>query len=161
MISSENVPAEDASHAAVEAVAELIESARSGVLASLLPPGGAPYASLVNVASEDGEPLLLLSKLAWHTRNILADDRACLLISKEAQTSDPLESARVSLIGRLKAVERTESEARYLLKHPKARSYARFADFGFYRLSVETAHYVAGFGQIVTIERSRLFHANH
>lgn len=161
MISSENMPPQKAPGLAARAVAGLIEGARKGVLASLLPPGGAPYASLVNVACEEGEPLLLLSRLAWHTQNILADERACLLISEEAQGEDPLEGARVSLIGRLRGIERMRAEARYFLKHPKARSYARFADFNFYKLNVETAHYVAGFGQIVTIERSQLFKTSH
>jgi heme iron utilization protein len=157
MISSENMPG----GSAPGAVVQLIENARKGVLASLLAGGGGPYASLVNVASDAGEPILLLSRLAWHTQNILADDRACLLLSDEAEKSDPLEGARVSLIGRVKSIERTGAEARYFLKHPKARSYARFADFNFYRLNVETAHYVAGFGQIITMERWQLFQANH
>jgi putative heme iron utilization protein len=157
MISSENMPPAGADDPAAQAVMALIESARKGVLASLLPPNGAPYASLVNVASEGGEPILLLSRLAWHTQNILADNRACLLISEEAAGTDPLEGQRVSLIGRLGSIERMEAEARYFPKHPKARSYARFADFNFYKLNVEKAHYVAGFGQIVTMERSQLF----
>jgi putative heme iron utilization protein len=162
MISSKNMPPENARGLAPQAVTELIGSARKGVLASLLrSEGGGPYASLVNVACEAGEPILLLSQLAWHTQNILADDRACLLISEEAEGKDPLEGARVSLIGRLRSIERKQVEARYFLKHPKARSYARFGDFDFYKLNVETAHYVAGFGQIVTIERSQLFKASH
>jgi heme oxygenase (biliverdin-IX-beta and delta-forming) len=160
MISSENTPHAEVPQPAPEAVRRLIERARKGILASLLHPDGAPYASLVNVACEGGEPILLLSELAWHTQNILADDRACLLISEEAEGKDPLEGQRVSLIGRLRRIERMQAERRYFLKHPKARSYARFADFNFYKLNVETAHYVAGFGQIVTMERSHLFKAS-
>jgi heme oxygenase (biliverdin-IX-beta and delta-forming) len=159
MISSENMPPGEAAKP-VGQVTALIESARKGVLASLLPPDGAPYASLVNVASDGGEPILLLSRLAWHTQNILADNRACLLISKEAEGRDPLEGQRVSLIGRLWSIERIQGEARYFPKHPNARSYARFADFTFYKLNVEKAHYVAGFGQIVTMERSQLYEAS-
>ena len=157
MISSENMPPKEAADPLVGTVRALIEGARKGVLASLLPPDGAPYASLVNVASDGGEPILLLSRLAWHTQNILADNRACLLISKEAERQDPLEGPRVSLIGRLSTIERKQAETRYFIMHPKARSYARFTDFNFYKLNVEKAHYVAGFGQIVTMERSQLF----
>jgi heme oxygenase (biliverdin-IX-beta and delta-forming) len=160
MISSENTPPGEAAKPAAQAVTALIESARMGVLASLLPPDGAPYASLVNVASDGGEPILLLSRLAWHTQNILADNRACLLITEEAEGKDPLEGQRVSLIGRLSSIERMQAEARYFPKHPNARSYARFADFNFYKLNVEKAHYVAGFGQIVTMERSQLYEAS-
>jgi heme iron utilization protein len=157
MISSENMPPGEAADRHAQAVRALIERARKGVLASLLQPEGAPYASLVNVASDRGEPILLLSRLAWHTQNILADNRACLLISEDAEGKDPLESPRVSLIGRLSRIERKEAEARYFTIHPKARSYARFADFSFFGLNVEKAHYVAGFGQIATMERSQLF----
>jgi putative heme iron utilization protein len=159
MISSEHMPPREAADPAAQAVMALIESARKGVLASLSPPDGAPFASLVNVASEAGEPILLLSRLAWHTKNILADNRACLLISEDAEGKDPLEGQRVSLTGRLSIIERKQAEARYFPIHPKARSYARFADFNFYKLNVEKAHYVAGFGQIVTMERSQLFEA--
>jgi putative heme iron utilization protein len=157
MISSENMPPEEAADSLAEAIRALIEGARKAVLASLLPPEGAPYASLVNVASDGGEPILLLSRLAWHSQNILADNRACLLISEDAEGKEPLERPRVSLIGRLSSTERKQAEARYFTIHPKARSYARFADFNFYKLNVEKAHYVAGFGQIVTMERSQLF----
>ena len=160
MISSENMPLTEAADLLVGAVRALIQSARKGVLASLLPPDGAPYASLVNVASEGGEPIFLLSRLAWHTQNILADNRASLLISEEAEGKDPLEGPRVSLIGRVSGIERKHAEARYFIIHPKARSYARFADFDFYKLNVEKAHYVAGFGQIVTMERSQLFNSS-
>src|SRR5215208_7687454 len=124
MISSENMPLTEAADPLVGAVRALIQTARKGVLASLLPPDGAPYASLVNVASDDGEPILLLSRLAWHTQNILADNRACLLISEDAEGKDPLEGPRVSLIGRLSSIERKRAEARYFTIHPKARSYA-------------------------------------
>src|SRR6185503_15989272 len=110
MISSENMPRGEAADPLAQAVRALIEGARKGVLASLLPPEGAPYASLVNIASDGCEPILLLSRLAWHTQNILADDRACLLISEEAERKDPLEGPRVSLIGRLSNIERKQAE---------------------------------------------------
>jgi putative heme iron utilization protein len=160
MISSENMPPDEAADPLAQAVRALIDGARKGVLASLSPPDGAPYTSLVNIASDGRDPILLLSRLAWHTQNILADDRACLLISEEAERKDPLEGPRVSLMGRLSSIERKEAEARYFHIHPEARSYAHFADFNFYKLNVAMAHYVAGFGQIVTMERSQLFPAS-
>jgi putative heme iron utilization protein len=142
---------------AAQAVRELVAMAKKGTLASLMPNTGAPYASLVNVAQEDGEPVLLLSRLAWHTQNILADSRSCLLIAAPHQGTDPLTLPRVSLLGRLQCTNKESTRNAYLNVHPTARSYAQFADFSFYRLNVETAHYVAGFGQIITIERPQLF----
>jgi putative heme iron utilization protein len=142
-------------------VRELIGKARKGALASLMPKTGAPYASLVNVASDtDGEPVLLLSRLAWHTQNVLADNRVCLLIIGEGEKEDMLALPRVSLLGQLRAIEASAVQDHYFSVHPKARSYAQFADFSFFKLNVDTAHYVAGFGQIVTIERTQLLGAS-
>jgi putative heme iron utilization protein len=141
---------------ALQEIGELIASARSGTLATLME-GGGPYASLVNVARFDGTPVMLLSRLAWHTRNILNDSRACLLIGGAAQSSqDLLAGPRVSLIGRACADNDDRLRESYLTLHPNARSYANFADFTCFRLNVEIAHYVAGFGQIITIEKPQL-----
>jgi putative heme iron utilization protein len=133
-------------------VQDIIASAREGTLASLMTETGAPYASLVKVAACEGAPILLLSNLAWHTRNILADPRACLLLVGAREGNDPLANPRVSLMGELRASNDARARETYLSQHPNARSYADFADFRYFRLNVQTAHYVAGFGQIVTIE---------
>jgi putative heme iron utilization protein len=142
------------------AVRELIATARKGALASLMAGNGAPYASLVNVASHDGQPIMLLSRLAWHTENVLADRRACLLIAPEEHVSDPLTAPRVSLLGQMQPSESEQVRASYFNLHPAARSYAQFADFSFFMLNVETAHYVAGFGQIITLDREWLLAAS-
>src|SRR6202166_4040180 len=61
------------------ATKKLLREGRSGALATLMPGSGDPYCSLVNVATAaDGAPLLLISKLALHTKNILADPRVSL-----------------------------------------------------------------------------------
>src|SRR5437660_12308292 len=81
------------------AAKKLLREGRSGALATLMPGSGDPYCSLVNVATAvDGAPLLLLSKLALHTKNILADERVSLMID-ERKEGDPLEGARVMLMG--------------------------------------------------------------
>src|SRR5262245_38159867 len=82
------------------AARKLLREARSGALATLMTPSGDPYCSLVNVASAfDGAPILLISRLALHTKNILADARASLMLD-ERKEGDPLEGARVMLMGR-------------------------------------------------------------
>ena len=64
-----------------------------------MPGSGDPYCSLVNVATAiDGAPLFLLSNLALHTKNILADARVSLMLD-ERKEGDPLEGARVMLMG--------------------------------------------------------------
>ena len=61
---------------------------------------GDPYCSLVNVASHaDGSPILLISRLALHTQNILGDPRVSLMLDERAE-GDPLEGARIMLAGR-------------------------------------------------------------
>ena len=133
------------------AAKKLLREARSGALATLMPGSGDPYCSLVNVASApDGSPLLLLSRLAVHTKNILADPRISLMLDERTQ-GDPLEGARVMLMGTAVASKDSNDRRRYLARHPEADLFAGFADFGFYRLTLETAHLVAGFGRIVDL----------
>ncbi len=122
----------------------LLREARSAALATLLPPAGDPYCSLVNVASDaDGAPLLLLSRLALHTKNILADNRASLMLD-ERKPGDPLEGARVMLMGRAAVTSEPHARRRYLDRQPEAEMFAGFADFGFYEVKLSGAHLVAG-----------------
>ena len=78
----------------------LLRRSRQGALATLMAGSGDPYCSLVNVASHsDGSPILLISRLALHTRNILGDNRVSLMLDERA-AGDPLEGARIMLAGR-------------------------------------------------------------
>src|ERR1700674_1035430 len=78
----------------------LLRRSRQGALATLMTGSGDPYFSLVNVASHpDGSPILLISRLAVHTRNILADSRVSLMLDERAP-GDPLEGSRIMLAGR-------------------------------------------------------------
>jgi putative heme iron utilization protein len=129
---------------------QLLFEARSATLATLLP-GGAPYASLVTVAtSVDAAPILLLSRLARHTTNILVDARVSLLIA-ERSNGEPLESARLSLTGSIAQSDDPIARRRFIARHPSASEYAQFSDFAFWRLEVAGAHLVAGFGRIVDL----------
>ena len=134
------------------AAKKLLREARSGALATLLPGSGDPYCSLVNVATAaDGAPLLLLSGLALHTRNIVADARVSLMLD-ERKEGDPLEGARVMLMGRCVKEGDPAASKCYLRRHPDAGTYAGFADFSFYRIDIARAHLVAGFGRIVDLK---------
>src|SRR6202047_5626049 len=77
----------------------LLRRSRQGALATLMAGSGDPYGSLVNVASHaDGSPILLISRLALHTRNILVDSRVSLMLDERAD-GDPLEGSRIMLAG--------------------------------------------------------------
>lgn len=141
--------------AAASAVRHLIREARFGALATL-EPGGAPYASLVAVGTDpEGRPTLLISRLARHTRNIGADARVSLLVSATGG-EDPLNAPRASLVGRIASAEAPQVRTRYLARHAAASGYADFKDFAFFRVEVESAHLVEGFGRIVDVPGSAL-----
>ena len=130
---------------------KLMREARSGALATLMAGSGDPYCSLVNTATAaDGTPLLLISRLALHTKNVLADPRASLMLD-ERKEGDPLQGARVMLMGAVAKTESPDARRRYLAYQPEAEMFADFADFAFYELKLKGAHLVAGFGRIVDL----------
>lgn len=130
----------------------LLREGRSGALATLMAGSGDPYCSLVNIATAaDGAPLLLISKLAVHTKNILADPRVSLMIDERKQ-GDPLQGARVMLMGTAAASDNPDIRRRYLARQPEAEMFAGFADFAFYQVKLKGAHLVAGFGRIVDLK---------
>jgi heme iron utilization protein len=136
----------------------LLRRARTATLGTLNADDGIPYASLVNVATDvRGLPLLLISTLAWHTRNLIADPRASLMVAEVPPSGDALTGPRVSVMGRFVKVEDGSVRRRYLARHPAAELYAGFGDFAFWRMEPERAHAVAGFGRIETIPAVEMF----
>jgi putative heme iron utilization protein len=133
----------------------LLRRRRQGALATLMAGTGDPYCSLVNIASApDGAPILLISRLAVHTRNLLADPRVSLMLDERAP-GDPLEGARIMLSGRAEEVDgagRDVLRRRYLNAHPSAETFVDFKDFSFFRINPTGAHLVAGFGRIVDLK---------
>ncbi|MDN5000555.1 HugZ family protein [Bradyrhizobium sp. GCM10027634] len=131
----------------------LLRRSRQGALATLMPDSGAPYCSLVNLASHpDGSPILLISRLAVHTKNILADSRVSLMLDERA-AGDPLEGARIMLSGRAELAEDEKDllQWRYLNAHPSAAAFVSFKDFSFFRIRPTGTHLVAGFGRIIDL----------
>ncbi|MDA9526735.1 pyridoxamine 5'-phosphate oxidase [Bradyrhizobium sp. CCBAU 11434] len=132
----------------------LLRRSRQGALATLMAGSGDPYCSLVNLASHpDGSPILLISRLAVHTRNILADNRVSLMLDERAP-GDPLEGGRIMLSGRAEQAEgeRDLLQRRYLNAHPSAEAFVSFNDFSFFRIIPSGTHLVAGFGRIVDLK---------
>jgi putative heme iron utilization protein len=133
----------------------LLRLSRHGALATLMEGHGDPYCSLVNVAPHaDGSPILLISRLAVHTKNILSDNRVSLMLDERA-AGDPLEGARIMLAGR--AEEAADDDAagfrrRYLNAHPSAEAFVDFKDFSFFRIAPSGLHLVAGFGRIIDLK---------
>lgn len=150
----------------VDLARRMLAEARDATLATAFVgarPGerGWPYASLVLLATDaKGMPLLLLSDLAEHTKNLRDDPRVSLLIDHTKGHEDRLAAARLTLLGRASVIadeaERADARARFLARHPSAATYADFKDFRFYRVTLDRAHLVAGFGRIRWIEAGAL-----
>jgi heme iron utilization protein len=138
----------------VSAVRRVMRSVDRATLATAqADAAGWPHPSLVLVAFDhDATPLLLLSDLAEHTRNIGADSRIGLLFDATSGLEDPLAGARASVLGRAERTTEPRHRERFLRRHPGSALYAGFRDFAFYRVAVERAHLVAGFGRIRWVE---------
>jgi putative heme iron utilization protein len=140
-------------------VRDLVRGLDRAALATALPVEGGnwPYASLVLVAVDhDLSPILLLSDLAEHTKALASDDRVSLLFDGTHGLDQPLTGPRVTLVGRASRTDDARLARRFLARHPDAEMYAGFKDFRFYRVAVERAHLVAGFGKIGWLSAAEL-----
>jgi hypothetical protein len=139
--------------AAAEARA-LVASTNVATLATLSA-DGAPWASLVAYAAPaaDGAPVLCVSDLAEHGRNLARDARASIVVADAvAPGADPLAAGRVTLAGTARRTADAAARAAYLAAVPGAEAYIDFADFTLYVLSVERVRWVGGFGRMQTVE---------
>ena len=153
---SERPPDAPAEPPHAESARSLVSATTVGSLATVsVDVPGYPFGSVVNYALDDeGNPLLLLSDLAEHTRNLKADSRASLMATESGQPGEALGLGRVTLVGDLRSVEPDRYEAVravYLEAHPGT-GYADFADFNFYRLGVKSVRYVGGFGRMSWVD---------
>jgi heme iron utilization protein len=121
---------------------------------------GHPYVSRVALAFDyAASPLLLLSDLAQHSRNIAADPRVSLLFDggpPAHSPADPLAEPRLTLLGQAVRCDETSLLARFTAHHPSAAAYAGFGDFHLYCVAIGRDHLVAGFGRISWIEAAML-----
>ena len=123
---------------------------------------GSPWGSLVLYAAlGDGTPVLCLSTLAEHGRNVKRDPRASLVVAETDIAGDPLDSGRVTLAGTLEAPEGQALEsarAAYEAASPASELYGGFGDFTFYVLRVERVRWVGGYGRMDSTDADA-FHA--
>jgi len=132
-----------------ERVRTLLASERVGTLATQSQKhAGWPFASVMPYAlDETGAPLFLISSMAVHTQNVVADPRASLLVMQSGGDADPLGAPRATLMGQVTRVDATEAlRTAYLERHPSSRYWIDFSDFAFFRLDVSDVYFVGGFG---------------
>lgn len=144
------VPASRERSAAEEARTLVAASAHAAL--ATLSEDGQPWASMVAYATlADGNPVLCVSTLAEHGRNLKRDSRASLMVAQGDVDGDPLAHGRVTLAGVAEIVEGTEAEAAraaYVELIPAAGLYAGFGDFSIYVLRVERVRWVGGYGRM-------------
>ncbi len=140
----------------------VMRQARKAVLAGIghkasKKDGGWPRASLVTTACDhDGPPILLLSDIALHSRDLKDDNRVSLLFDAADGHANPQQAPRISVMGRVKKTKDTDMGRRFLARHPGATLYAPFGDFNFFRMEMACAHYVGGIGIAVWLEGKEL-----
>jgi heme iron utilization protein len=119
---------------------------------------GGPFASLVNYSGfGKGYPVFLLSRLARHTKSLLADARASLLVAEIPIEGDALEGLRATFVGHVEMIAPAAVQHAYLALHPYAETYVGFGDFSFYMLVPETIYVVGGFGRIQSFNADEVF----
>jgi putative heme iron utilization protein len=137
----------------------LVAQGRMAALATLSD-DGSPWCSLVLYAPlDDGTPVLCLSTLAEHGRNVARDPRASLAIGETDVAGDPLDSGRVTLAGRLELPRDLEAaRAAYRSASPASGLYGGFGDFTYYALAIERVRWVGGYGRMDSTEAAA-YHA--
>lgn len=139
----------DPVHSLAAIADRLIREATVASLATIERNGGHPYASLVEVATlPDSRPVMLLSALARHSRNLEADSRVALLVDKREHPGASLATARATVMGTARQDPDPASLRRFLNRHPGADAYAGLGDFSLWRIDPTAVHVVAGFGRI-------------
>ncbi|HWQ34775.1 MAG TPA: pyridoxamine 5'-phosphate oxidase family protein [Blastocatellia bacterium] len=145
----------------VESVRRLLSQERQGVLCTLSQKhGGWPFGSVTPYAlSAAGEPVILVSELAEHTRNLRADSRVSLFVQDSAAADTPQAGARLTLMGLAAPVPENEiadAARRYLQRFPEAQQNFQLGDFTLFRIEVRQARFIGGFGEMGWVQRDEL-----
>jgi len=122
-----------------------------GTVSTALP--GYPYSSAVPyVLDHFARPVILVSRLAEHTRNLAADPRVSLFVHEES--ADVQSGGRVTLMGKAACIAEPDAgAARYVRYFPHAQEYRERLDFDYYRIEPVSLRVVAGFAKAHWISR--------
>ena len=143
-------PANPVRPSAAEEARTIAASTNSGTLATLTSDGD-PWASFVTYGLLGGAPVLCVSNLAEHGRNLAGDPRASIAIVAPATDADPLANARITLAGRVEAPagpERDAAREAHLAAVPAAKYYIDYSDFTLWVLRVSRVRWVGGYGRM-------------
>ncbi|MDT0498702.1 DUF2470 domain-containing protein [Algiphilus sp. W345] len=131
------------------AARRLYAQSQQGVLSTISKSmDGFPFGSVITFAPDaTGAPVILISDIAEHTRNLKADPRVSLIVLEGG--GDVQETGRLTVIGDAQRVGESEAVAeRYYRRFPHASGYHQAHDFAFYRIRPVRIRYIGGFGRI-------------
>ncbi|CAN5173702.1 DUF2470 domain-containing protein [soil metagenome] len=135
---------------AAEEARTIAASTNTATLASLTATGD-PWASYVTYGLLDGAPVLCVSQMAEHGRNLAGDPRASIAIVAPATDSDPLAGARITLAGVVEhptGDELAAARAAHIAAVPAAKYYVDYSDFSLWVLRVHRVRWVGGYGRM-------------
>ena len=141
---------------------QFLRSTRSGVLSSFSAKfAGYPFGSVMPfVLGHDCQPIVLISTIAEHTKNIIANPKVSLLVFAGAE--DLHANGRLTLIGEAEQLDKNDADlmARYCRYFPESTGYLAMHDFQFYRIHIAQARYIAGFGKMSWMAGDKIVHIN-
>lgn len=145
----------------LNAARQLLLQESFGVLSTIsVDVPGYPFGSVTPYCvDQDCQPIVYISTIAQHTRNIIANPKVSLTIVEADSDSDDVQArGRLTILADARPVDRMETEIRdrYLRYFPSAVQYEGTHDFGFYRLGIVRARFIGGFGQIFWLRREEL-----
>lgn len=144
---------------AAEEARRFLRGTRSAVLSThSARHAGYPFGSIAPfVLDHTGQPLILISTIAEHTRNIAAHNKVSLIAFDPAAT-DMQAAGRLTLLGEARIADKQDGalRERYLRYFPQASQYFDMHDFLFHRIAVYNARYIGGFGNIHWLEGAAL-----
>jgi putative heme iron utilization protein len=143
------------------AARQLLLQESFGVLSTIsIDVPGYPFGSVTPYCvDQDCQPIVYISTIAQHTRNIIANPKVSLTIVEASSDSDDVQArGRLTLLADARSVDRANMEIRdrYLRYFPSAVQYEGTHDFSFYRLELVRARFIGGFGQIFWLTREEL-----
>lgn len=135
---------------AAEEARTIVAAASSATLATLTAHGD-PWASLVTYGLLGGDPVLCVSRMAEHGRNLARDPRASMAVVASGTEPDPLAGGRVTLAGVVQQPtgdEQAAAREAYLAAVPAGRFYIDYSDFSVWVLRVHRVRWVGGYGRM-------------
>lgn len=137
-----------------------LRKARIAALGTLDLKTGAPVVTQLAIAcTAEGDPILLLSELAAHTRNLMADNRISLLLGGDARSDRLMDRVRLTVQATVSPAAPEDVaalKARYVARHPDTATYDTELNFQYYVAKISTGRLVRGFGATRNLSREAL-----